>query len=141
MHDVNAVIGELSESGNFVRHVKDLLASCPIEVLTLVKQSVFQAVEPLKELLPGIMDVMIGVIVKRSNEVSGPMPTEGQHYQHTYILLWHAILQYVEANVAFVNIIFQCSTKTMFLCSLIATNFFSGLIVGSETLKGNYSHI
>uniref|UniRef100_A0ACD5XES7 Uncharacterized protein n=1 Tax=Avena sativa TaxID=4498 RepID=A0ACD5XES7_AVESA len=68
MHDVNAVIGELSESGNFVGHVNQLLASCPIEVLTLVKQSILQAVEPLKELLPGIMDVMIGVIVKRSNE-------------------------------------------------------------------------
>lgn len=68
MHDVNGVIGELSESGNFVEHVNQLLASCPIEVLTLVKQSILQAVEPLKELLPGIMDVMIGVIVKRSNE-------------------------------------------------------------------------
>ncbi|KAE8783598.1 conserved oligomeric Golgi complex subunit 2 [Hordeum vulgare] len=68
MHDVNAVIGELSESGNFVGRVNQLLASCPIEVLTLVKQSILQAVEPLKELLPSIMDVMIGVIVKRSNE-------------------------------------------------------------------------
>ena len=86
MHDVNAIIDELSESGNFVGHVNQLLASCPIEVLTLVKQSILQAVEPLKELLPGIMDVMIGVIVKRSNEVSGPMPTEGQRYHHTYIL-------------------------------------------------------
>lgn len=68
MHDVNAVIGELSESGNFVGRVNQLLASCPIEVLTLVKQSILQAVEPLKELLPSIMDAMIGVIVKRSNE-------------------------------------------------------------------------
>ncbi|XP_020166308.1 conserved oligomeric Golgi complex subunit 2 [Aegilops tauschii subsp. strangulata] len=68
MHDVNAVIGELSESGDFVGRVNQLLASCPIEVLTLVKQSILQAVEPLKELLPSIMDVMIGVIVKRSNE-------------------------------------------------------------------------
>ncbi|KAM3318374.1 hypothetical protein ACQJBY_035862 [Aegilops geniculata] len=68
MHDVNALIGELSESGDFVGRVNQLLASCPIEVLTLVKQSILQAVEPLKELLPSIMDVMIGVIVKRSNE-------------------------------------------------------------------------
>lgn len=68
MHDVNAVMGELSESGNFVGHVIRLLAACPVEVLTLVKQSILQAVEPLKELLPVIMNVMIGVIVKKSNE-------------------------------------------------------------------------
>uniref|UniRef100_A0A0D3FRD5 Conserved oligomeric Golgi complex subunit 2 n=1 Tax=Oryza barthii TaxID=65489 RepID=A0A0D3FRD5_9ORYZ len=68
MHDVNAIIGELSESGQFVKHVNQSLASCPTEVLALVKQSVLQAVEPLKELLPAVMNVMIGVIVKRSNE-------------------------------------------------------------------------
>ncbi|XP_062213020.1 conserved oligomeric Golgi complex subunit 2-like isoform X1 [Phragmites australis] len=68
MHDVHAVIGELSESGNIIGHVNQLLASCPIEVLNLVKQSILQAVEPLKELLPAIMNVMIGVILKRSNE-------------------------------------------------------------------------
>jgi hypothetical protein len=114
MHDVNGVIGELSESGNFVEHVNQLLASCPIEVLTLVKQSILQAVEPLKELLPGIMDVMIGVIVKRSNEVSEPMPAEGQHYHHTYLLFSHEILLYIEANVAFVNNFIQCISKSMF---------------------------
>jgi len=70
MHDVHAVIGELSESGSFIGHVNQLLASCPIEVLNLVKQSILQAVEPLKELLPSIMNVMIGIIVKKSNEVS-----------------------------------------------------------------------
>ncbi|CAL4920120.1 unnamed protein product [Urochloa decumbens] len=68
MHDVHAVIGELSESGSFIGHVNQLLASCPIEVLNLVKQSILQAVEPLKELLPAIMNVMIGIIVKKSNE-------------------------------------------------------------------------
>ncbi|EEC76534.1 hypothetical protein OsI_14326 [Oryza sativa Indica Group] len=68
MHDVNAVIGELLESGQFVEHVNQLLASCPTEVLALVKHSILQAVEPLKELLPAIMNVMIMVIVKRSNE-------------------------------------------------------------------------
>uniref|UniRef100_A0A0D9W1D8 Conserved oligomeric Golgi complex subunit 2 n=1 Tax=Leersia perrieri TaxID=77586 RepID=A0A0D9W1D8_9ORYZ len=68
MHDVNAVIAELSESGQFVEHVNQLLASCQPEVLAVVKQSILQAVEPLKELLPAIMNVMIGVIVKRSNE-------------------------------------------------------------------------
>ncbi|KAG2544500.1 hypothetical protein PVAP13_9KG014400 [Panicum virgatum] len=68
MHDVHAVIGELSESGSFIGHVNQLLASCPIEVLNLVKQSILQAVEPLKELLPSIMNVMIGIIVKKSNE-------------------------------------------------------------------------
>lgn len=50
--------------------MNQLLASCPIEVLNLVKQSILQAVEPLKEVLPAIMNVMIGVIVKKSNEVS-----------------------------------------------------------------------
>ncbi|GJM97243.1 hypothetical protein PR202_ga14155 [Eleusine coracana subsp. coracana] len=68
MHDVHAVIAELSESGNFIGHVHQLLASCPAEVLNLVKQSILQAVEPLKELLPAIMNAMIGVIVKKSNE-------------------------------------------------------------------------
>ncbi|CAN6314469.1 unnamed protein product [Urochloa humidicola] len=68
MHDVHAVIDELSESGSFIGHVNQLLASCSIEVLNLVKQSILQAVEPLKELLPAIMNVMIGIIVKRSNE-------------------------------------------------------------------------
>ncbi|CAL4937086.1 unnamed protein product [Urochloa decumbens] len=68
LHDVHAVIGELSESGSFIGHVNQLLASCPIEVLNLVKQSILQAVEPLKELLPAIMNVMIGIIVKKSNE-------------------------------------------------------------------------
>ncbi|TVU44165.1 hypothetical protein EJB05_03600 [Eragrostis curvula] len=68
IHDVHAVIAELSESGNFIGHVNQLLASCPAEVLNLVKQSILQAVEPLKEILPAIMNVMIGVIVKKSNE-------------------------------------------------------------------------
>jgi hypothetical protein len=77
MHDVHAVIAELSESGNFIGHVHQLLASCPAEVLNLVKQSILQAVEPFKELLPVIMNVMIGVIVKRSNEVSRPLSVKG----------------------------------------------------------------
>ncbi|KAL6638274.1 hypothetical protein ACP70R_025846 [Stipagrostis hirtigluma subsp. patula] len=68
MHDVHAVIGELSESGSVLERVNELLLSCPIEVRNLVKQSILQAVEPLKELLPTIMNVMIGVIVKKSNE-------------------------------------------------------------------------
>lgn len=68
MHDVHAVIGELSESGSFIGHVNQLLVSCPIEVFNLVKQSILQAVEPLKELLPAIINVMIGIIVKKSNE-------------------------------------------------------------------------
>ncbi|CAD6207647.1 unnamed protein product [Miscanthus lutarioriparius] len=68
MHDVHAVIGELSESGSFIGHVNQLLGSCPIEVLNLVKQCILQAVEPLKEVLPAIMNVMIGIIVKKSNE-------------------------------------------------------------------------
>ncbi|KAF8762346.1 hypothetical protein HU200_009525 [Digitaria exilis] len=68
LHDVHAMIGELSESGSFIGHVNQLLASCPIVVLNLVKQSILQAVEPLKELLPAIMNAMIGIIVKKSNE-------------------------------------------------------------------------
>jgi hypothetical protein len=72
MHDVHGIISELSESGNFIGHVHQLLSSCPTEVLNLVKQSILQAVEPLKELLPAIMNVMIGVIVRKSNEVSRP---------------------------------------------------------------------
>ncbi|AQK61589.1 Oligomeric Golgi complex subunit 2 [Zea mays] len=68
MHDVHAVIGELSESGSFIGHVNQLLGSCPIEVFNLVKQSILQAVEPLKERLPAIINVMIGIIVKKSNE-------------------------------------------------------------------------
>ncbi|WVZ61273.1 hypothetical protein U9M48_011175 [Paspalum notatum var. saurae] len=68
MHDVRVVIDDLSESGSFIGHVNQLLASCPTEVLNLVKQSILQAVEPLKELLPAIMNVMIGIIVKKSNE-------------------------------------------------------------------------
>jgi hypothetical protein len=86
MHDVHAVIGELSESGSFIGHVNQLLASCPIEVLNLVKQSILQAVEPLKELLPSIMNVMIGIIVKKSNEVSRSqyqlMSYGERHYLH-----------------------------------------------------------
>ncbi len=85
MHDVNAIIGELSESGQFVKHVNQLLASCPTEVLALVKQSILQAVEPLKELLPAVMNVMIGVMVKRSNEVSLP----SQQNRSTNIFLLH----------------------------------------------------
>jgi hypothetical protein len=72
MRDVHGIISELSESGNFIGHVHQLLSSCPTEVLNLVKQSILQAVEPLKELLPAIMNVMIGVIVRKSNEVSRP---------------------------------------------------------------------
>ncbi|KAL6909387.1 hypothetical protein ACP4OV_001668 [Aristida adscensionis] len=68
LHDVHAVVDELSESGSFMGHVNKLLASCPVEVLNVVKQSILQAVEPLKELLPAIMNVMIGIIVKKSNE-------------------------------------------------------------------------
>ncbi|PWZ54144.1 Conserved oligomeric Golgi complex subunit 2 [Zea mays] len=68
MHDVHVVIGELSESGSFIGHVNQSLGSCPIEVFNLVKGSILQAAEPLKELLPAIMDVMIGIIVKKSNE-------------------------------------------------------------------------
>ncbi|XP_066385605.1 conserved oligomeric Golgi complex subunit 2-like [Miscanthus floridulus] len=68
MHDVHAVIDELSESGSFIGHVNQLLGSCPIEVLNLVKQCILQAVEPLKGVLPAIMNVMIGIIVKKSNE-------------------------------------------------------------------------
>jgi conserved oligomeric Golgi complex subunit 2 len=70
MHDVHAVIGELSESGSFIGHVNQSLGSCHNEVFNLVKGSILQAAEPLKELLPAIMDAMIGIIVKKSNEVS-----------------------------------------------------------------------
>lgn len=88
MHDVNAVIGELLESGQFVEHVNQLLASCPTEVLALVKHSILQAVEPLKELLPAIMNVMIMVIVKKSNEVSTPKSAEEKQCHHFLLYLW-----------------------------------------------------
>ncbi|KAG1330906.1 conserved oligomeric Golgi complex subunit 2 [Cocos nucifera] len=66
IHDVNFLVSELS--GDYLRHVLQLLESCSAKVLDLVKQSILQAGKSLEDLLPPVMDTMIEVIVEKSVE-------------------------------------------------------------------------
>nr|XP_029121526.1 conserved oligomeric Golgi complex subunit 2 isoform X2 [Elaeis guineensis] len=66
IHDVNFLVCELS--GDYLRHVLQLLKSCSAEVLDLVKQSVLEAGKSLEDLLPPVMDTMIEAIVEKSVE-------------------------------------------------------------------------
>ncbi|XP_042495891.1 conserved oligomeric Golgi complex subunit 2 [Macadamia integrifolia] len=66
LHDIDYLVDELSN--DFLDHVLQLLASCSMEVLDLVKQSILQWGKSLKDLLPLIMNSMIEALVEKSVE-------------------------------------------------------------------------
>ncbi|KAJ4974413.1 hypothetical protein NE237_007587 [Protea cynaroides] len=66
MHDIDYLVNELGN--DFLNHVLRLLASCSIEVLDLVKQSLLQCGRSLKDLVPLILNTMIEALVEKSVE-------------------------------------------------------------------------
>ena len=68
IHDLHYLVNEVS--GNYLGHVLGLLKSCSSEVLDLVKQSILQGGNSLKDLLPHIMSSISDTLVEKSVEVS-----------------------------------------------------------------------
>ncbi|XP_020580665.1 conserved oligomeric Golgi complex subunit 2 [Phalaenopsis equestris] len=66
IHDVGFLFSELS--GNYLRHVLELLESCSTEVLDLVRRSILQAATSLNDTLPILKDMMVEGIAERSFE-------------------------------------------------------------------------
>ncbi|OVA09504.1 COG complex component [Macleaya cordata] len=66
MHDIDYLVTELD--GDYLGHVLQLLGSCPVEVLDLVKHSILQGGKLLKDLVPRIMNTMIESLVEKSVE-------------------------------------------------------------------------
>ncbi|KAF8390622.1 hypothetical protein HHK36_025149 [Tetracentron sinense] len=64
--DIDCLVKELS--GDYLGHVLQILASCSTEVLDLVKQSILQGGNALKDLVPLIMNTMIEALVEKSVE-------------------------------------------------------------------------
>ena len=57
-------------NGSYMEHILGLLASCPEEVLALVRQSILQASQALIDSIPVVLDVLIEAMVEKSIEVS-----------------------------------------------------------------------
>ncbi|XP_027179730.1 conserved oligomeric Golgi complex subunit 2 [Coffea eugenioides] len=66
IHDLHYLVNEVS--GNYLGHVLGLLKSCSTEVLDLVKQSILQGGNSLKDLLPHIMNSITDTLVEKSVE-------------------------------------------------------------------------
>ncbi|CAL5375228.1 unnamed protein product [Camellia sinensis] len=66
IYDLNCLVAEVS--GDFLGHVSELLSSCSTEVLDLVKQSILQGGKSLKDLIPPVMNSIIGTVVEKSVE-------------------------------------------------------------------------
>lgn len=56
-------------SGDYLEHVLQVLMSCPIEVLDLVKQSIRQGGDALKDLQPPVVNSISETLVEKSVEV------------------------------------------------------------------------
>lgn len=68
IHDLNCLVEEVC--GDFLVHVLELLHSCPVEVLDLVKQSISQGGNSLRDLVPQVMNSIVITLVEKSVEVS-----------------------------------------------------------------------
>ncbi|GLJ13953.1 hypothetical protein SUGI_0223070 [Cryptomeria japonica] len=66
-HDIDLLVKEVN--GSYLEHVMGLLASCPEEVLALVRQSILQASQGLINSVPIVLDVIIEAMVEKSVEV------------------------------------------------------------------------
>ncbi|KAL3528104.1 hypothetical protein ACH5RR_012760, partial [Cinchona calisaya] len=66
IHDVHHLVTEVS--GNYLGHIIGLLRSCSSEVLDLVKQSILESGNSLKDLLPQVMNSIIDKLVQKSVE-------------------------------------------------------------------------
>eukprot|EP01018_Ginkgo_biloba_P037154 Gb_39305 [translate_table: standard] len=66
-HDVSLLVKEIN--GSYLEHVTSLLVSCPMEVLSLVKQSILQSAQAFVDTMPTIMDAMVEALVEKSVEV------------------------------------------------------------------------
>ncbi|GAV56540.1 COG2 domain-containing protein/DUF3510 domain-containing protein [Cephalotus follicularis] len=66
IHDINSLATEVC--GDYLGRVLQLLASCPIEVIDLIKQSILQGVKSLKDLLPRVLNAIVEALVEKSVE-------------------------------------------------------------------------
>uniref|UniRef100_A0A1J3DP33 Conserved oligomeric Golgi complex subunit 2 n=1 Tax=Noccaea caerulescens TaxID=107243 RepID=A0A1J3DP33_NOCCA len=66
IHDVNFLIAEVC--GDYLGHVSHYISSCSIEVLDVVRMSMLQGGDKLKEVLPLVTNTIIEVIVDKSVE-------------------------------------------------------------------------
>ncbi|GAB4860459.1 Conserved oligomeric Golgi complex subunit 2 [Ancistrocladus abbreviatus] len=66
IHDINFLVAEVC--GDYLQHVLQLLASCPIEVQDLVKQSILHSGKSLEDQAPPIMRSIIEALVEKSVE-------------------------------------------------------------------------
>lgn len=56
-------------TGDYLGHVLELLKSCSIEVLDLVKESILQGGNSLKDTLPLVINSIVDALVEKSVEV------------------------------------------------------------------------
>ncbi|KAL5702562.1 Conserved oligomeric Golgi complex subunit 2 [Ranunculus cassubicifolius] len=63
LHDTNCLITELG--GDYLESVVEILSSCPAEILNMIKQSILQGVESLKNVAPQAMKTITTALVDR----------------------------------------------------------------------------
>ncbi|KAL5705148.1 hypothetical protein ACHQM5_023489 [Ranunculus cassubicifolius] len=68
LHDTNCLITELG--GDYLESVVKILSSCPNEILNMIKQSILQGVESLKNIAPQVMQRITTALVDRGVDVS-----------------------------------------------------------------------
>ncbi|XP_052176732.1 conserved oligomeric Golgi complex subunit 2 [Diospyros lotus] len=66
IHDINCLVAEIGS--DFLEHVTQQLSSCSAEVLDLIKQSILQGGQSLKDLVPQVMKQIIETIVEKPVE-------------------------------------------------------------------------
>ena len=67
IHDVNDLVSEVC--GDYLGHISRHLSSCSTEVLDVVRTSMLQGGDKLKEVLPLLTNTIIEIIVDKSVEV------------------------------------------------------------------------
>ncbi|CAH8384677.1 unnamed protein product [Eruca vesicaria subsp. sativa] len=66
IHDVNYLVSEVC--GDYLGHISHHLSSCSTEVLDVVRKSMLQGGDKLKEVLPLLTNAIIEILVERSVE-------------------------------------------------------------------------
>ena len=67
IHDVNYLVSEVC--GDYLKHISQYISSCSTEVQDVVRMSILQGGDKLKEVLPSLTNTIIEIIVDKSVEV------------------------------------------------------------------------
>lgn len=72
IHDIRCLEEQIH--GDFLQHVLHILSSCSSDLLELVRQSILQGAQSLKDLEPLVIKAVVDSLVEKSVEVDCNLP-------------------------------------------------------------------